>query len=42
MVALADDMLGRQGRMVDAIARIGRGVDAFEGSPYQLPVNFAS
>ena len=37
MVQLADDLLGRRGAMVDAIARIGRGADAFEGVPYQLP-----
>jgi predicted protein tyrosine phosphatase len=34
MVALADDLLGRAGRMLDAVDRIGRGVDAFEGTPY--------
>jgi predicted protein tyrosine phosphatase len=38
MVQLADDLLGRKGAMVDAIARIGRGADAFEGAPYQLPM----
>jgi predicted protein tyrosine phosphatase len=38
MVQLADDLLGRGGVMVDAIARIGRGADAFEGAPYQLPL----
>jgi predicted protein tyrosine phosphatase len=38
MVALADDLLGRDGKMTAAIARIGRGEDAFEGSPYQLPM----
>jgi predicted protein tyrosine phosphatase len=38
MVELADDVLGRDGRMVDAIDRIGRGADAFEGKPYQLPL----
>lgn len=42
MIALADDMLGRRGRMVDAIARIGRGVEASEGTPYQLPMQFAN
>ena len=36
MVALADDLLRRNGAMVDAIARIGRGVEAFEGMPYRL------
>ena len=40
MVSLADDLLGRHGRMVDAIARIGRGADAFEGTPYHLPLRF--
>jgi predicted protein tyrosine phosphatase len=37
MTALADDLLSRNGRMVDAISQIGRGADAFEGTPYQLP-----
>jgi predicted protein tyrosine phosphatase len=36
MVALADDLLGRNGAMVDAIARIGRGAEAFEGAPYRF------
>jgi len=36
MVALADDLLGRKGAMVDAIAGIGRGAEAFEGMPYRL------
>jgi predicted protein tyrosine phosphatase len=40
MVSLADDLLGRHGCMIDAIARIGRGIDAFEGTPYQLPLRF--
>jgi predicted protein tyrosine phosphatase len=35
-VAVADRMLGRDGRMVAAIARIGRGADAFEGTPFCL------
>lgn len=38
MVRLADDILGRNGRMVAAIDRIGRGVEAFEGTPYVLPL----
>jgi predicted protein tyrosine phosphatase len=38
MAELADNLLGRGGRMVDAIDRIGRGAEAFEGSPYQLPL----
>ena len=40
MVTLADDVLERDGRMVDAIARIGRGAEAFEGTPYQLPLKW--
>ncbi len=40
MVALADDLLGRNGAMVDAIARIGRGAEAFEGMPYRLGLDF--
>ncbi|MDB5655182.1 MAG: protein tyrosine phosphatase [Tardiphaga sp.] len=40
MVQLADDLLGRRGMMVEAIARIGRGADAFEGAPYQLPLKW--
>lgn len=40
MVALADDLLDRGGRMTEAINRIGRGADAFEGEPYQLPLSW--
>jgi predicted protein tyrosine phosphatase len=36
MVRLADDMLSRQGRMVDAIAAIGRGEYAYPGAPFEL------
>jgi predicted protein tyrosine phosphatase len=42
MIALADDVLQRSGRMVEAIARIGRGADAFQGSPYELPASFSA
>ncbi len=38
LIALADDLLGRNGRMVDAIKAIGRGEDAFEGTPFILPL----
>lgn len=41
MVALADDLLGRAGRMTDAIGRIGRGADAFEGEAYALPLSWS-
>ncbi|WP_201861079.1 tyrosine phosphatase family protein [Microvirga soli] len=38
-IALADDILGRRGRMVDAIRSIGRGADAMEGTPFMLQLN---
>ncbi len=42
LVAVADAMLGREGRMVAAIADIGRGAEAFEGTPFRLDlVSFA-
>jgi predicted protein tyrosine phosphatase len=40
MVALADNLLDRDGRMTEAISRIGRGADAFEGEPYRLPLSW--
>lgn len=36
IVSLADDILGRQGRMVKAVEKIGRGADAFEAVPFIL------
>lgn len=36
IVSLADEALGRSGRMVKAIQSIGRGADAFEGTPFIL------
>ena len=38
MITMADDILGRGGRMVDAIKSIGRGAECFEGVPFILPV----
>lgn len=38
LVRHADALLGRQGRMVAAIAAIGRGEDAYEGIPFILPL----
>jgi predicted protein tyrosine phosphatase len=35
IVAFADDIMGRGGRMVDAIDAIGRGEDAYEGIVFQ-------
>src|SRR6202789_1301319 len=40
MVRLADDLLQRDGRMVEAIEGIGRGAEAREGEPYALPVKW--
>ncbi|KMO42038.1 protein tyrosine phosphatase [Methylobacterium variabile] len=39
LVAVADAMLGRDGRMVAAAAAIGRGADAFEGEPFCLAID---
>jgi predicted protein tyrosine phosphatase len=39
LVALADDLLGREGRMVAAIERIGVGEPAPEGIPFTLQVS---
>jgi predicted protein tyrosine phosphatase len=36
IVSLADQVLGRGGRMVDAVERIGRGRDAQEGTIFSL------
>ncbi|MEO1199365.1 MAG: tyrosine protein phosphatase [Pseudomonadota bacterium] len=36
IVALADQLLGRSGRMIDAVRQIGRGAMAFEGTPFQF------
>jgi predicted protein tyrosine phosphatase len=38
LIKLADEALGREGRMRRAIADIGRGADAFEGAPFRLSV----
>jgi predicted protein tyrosine phosphatase len=38
LIALADEALGREGRMKRAIDDIGRGADAFEGGPFTLSV----
>ena len=40
MVRLADDLLERNGRMVEAIDGIGRGAEAREGEPYALPLKW--
>jgi predicted protein tyrosine phosphatase len=38
LVAHVDALLGRNGRMVAAIKAIGRGEEAFEGTPFELRV----
>ena len=39
LVTLADQRLGRGGRMVEAITEIGRGANAFEGEPFALAID---
>ncbi|HXW23807.1 MAG TPA: protein tyrosine phosphatase [Xanthobacteraceae bacterium] len=39
IVALGDRMLGRRGRMVEAIEAIGSGVECYEGLPFRLDVD---
>ena len=41
LVALADDLLARRGRMVDAVLSIGRGAETYEGEPFMLPTTSA-
>ncbi|WP_182085645.1 tyrosine protein phosphatase [Aureimonas sp. ME7] len=42
LIQLADEKLGRGGRMVAAIQRIGRGADAFAGTPFVLPLTLSN
>jgi predicted protein tyrosine phosphatase len=39
LISLADALLDRRGRMVEAIQSIGRGADAFEGVPFALDID---
>ncbi|WP_417676121.1 tyrosine phosphatase family protein [Roseibium sp.] len=39
LVAMADKILNRDGRMIDAIREIGRGASAFEGTPFLMPMD---
>lgn len=39
LVAIADKLLEREGRMIDAVRTIGRGANAFEGVPFILPLD---
>ncbi len=38
LVAVADRLLGRNGRLLDAADSIGRGADCFEGVPFRLEI----
>jgi predicted protein tyrosine phosphatase len=38
LVAVADAILGRNGRLLEAAERIGRGQDCFEGVPFRLEI----
>ncbi|MBO6755330.1 MAG: tyrosine phosphatase family protein [Roseibium sp.] len=38
LVAMADKLLARDGRMIEAIRDIGRGATAFEGTPFVMPL----
>ena len=37
LVEIADDMLGRSGRMIEAVEEIGYGEPAMEGWPFSIP-----
>ncbi len=37
IVDLADSVMGREGRMINAVEAIGRGADAWEGSVFEMP-----
>jgi predicted protein tyrosine phosphatase len=39
LIAVADTLLDRNGRMTRAIQAIGRGADAFEGTPFALKID---
>lgn len=38
LVQFADEILGREGRMIRAIEEIGMGEQAYEGVPFSLPI----
>jgi predicted protein tyrosine phosphatase len=39
LIAVADALLERNGRMIEAVQSIGRGADAFEGTPFALKID---
>lgn len=40
MIALGDQLLGRQGQMIGAVEQIGPGQPAAEGRPFAVPLRF--
>lgn len=38
LITVADSLLARDGRMIAAIEAIGRGAEAFEGTPFELSI----
>jgi predicted protein tyrosine phosphatase len=38
LISHVDTLLGRKGRMVEAIKAIGRGEEAFEGKPFEIKI----
>ncbi|MCM2291992.1 tyrosine phosphatase family protein [Allorhizobium sp. BGMRC 0089] len=41
LIEIADHLLERQGRLIKAVARLGRGADADGNAPFVLPVSLA-
>lgn len=39
LISLADALLDRRGRMIEAVQSIGRGAEAFEGIPFALDID---
>ncbi|MDZ7823296.1 MAG: tyrosine phosphatase family protein [Ahrensia sp.] len=39
MIKIADDIMRRSGRMVDAIRSIGRGAECYEGTPFSFALD---
>ncbi|WP_150524426.1 tyrosine phosphatase family protein [Roseibium sediminis] len=39
LVAIADKLLERDGRMIDAVRAMGRGANAYEGVPFVMPLD---
>lgn len=42
LIEIADRVLGRNGRMIEAIRAIGRGEDCYEGIPFSLDISIRS